>query len=202
MIYLKLYHLSSLIKYEVGRGQNTDSFQCMEEPVEVRCYDSAHPNGVFLERMTTGTCPDDLQPGQWCWDADTNTVHLGEVCSDTVIAFTGDIFLFDDEPLPVFGDESTRTKIWEVHARNVSADKYLTAIQISTYEFYDTDEDVHTWLKLSTDQTSWVDVISFASLDPAEEATFYVKVTVPEGHDIIIYRNVGLKVDYHVEFNE
>lgn len=89
-----IYGLSD-VKLQVGRLDGDDattSFSVAAQPNEVRLYNSASPYGIVLQENDPPT------GNQWKYNSSTQQVELGftPTTGDTVVAFSGETWIFND----------------------------------------------------------------------------------------------------------
>lgn len=186
---LRLYKDTSVIKYVVGQGQNTDTFPVSEEPNEVRLYSETYPNGYLLTRDTDSNIgPDE-------WDYDGTNVILGEVKTDLVIAFSGGAWMFEDVTLPVNSDYVATLTL-----KNESSTLEARDIVITPVELFDYSGTDPSMAQVSLDNATFSSSVTVSLLNPLESVSLYVKITT--GADPVILRNLGVRLDYTYVWHE
>ena len=188
---LKLYKDSSVVKYVVGTAQNTDTIPCSEQPNEVRVFTDSEPYGILLQLNTDAV----LEPNEWEWDDANSQVVLGETKTGTIVCYAGSVWLFNDTPIPL---NESQTVIVEL--KNESNDLRATSITVSGVEIVDLTPTEPTVVEISLDGTTYANSVNVPDLPPNTSTTLHVKATA--GSDVIVYRNLGVKIDYVYVFEE
>jgi hypothetical protein len=195
---IKLYYGSSLIKYIVGEGTDTDTFICSEEPTEVRYFNSEHPNGVLITKNTDAT----LDIDEWEWNNDTDSVVLGASNENKMIAIKGEVFLSEGNKIPVVGTEEERSYTNTIKVLNESTTLKALDIYLTPSVLFPNDDIETSWVEFSSDNITFDDELNISEILPEEFDTIYVKITVPDESEIMVFRNIGINATYIYEYDE
>ena len=197
---IKLYSGSSIIKYIVGEDTSTatETFVCTEEPIEVRYFTSDHPNGVLITKNVDST----LSSDEWEWNGETSSVVLGAPNENHVVAIKGEVFLSEGNKIPVTGTEGDRSFVNTIKVSNESSTLKALDVLLTPIEFFLHDDIGTAWLQISLDNVTYDETVTISEILPSEYTTVYVKITVPDESEIMVFRNIGIDIMYVYEYDE
>lgn len=186
----------SILKREALSG--AAAVDCEEEPDAIYIFAEATPAGVLIDKHLGVFAQ--LPADEWMWY--NSQITFGNERTGYMMAFTGEIFLFKDEVIPVVGTAELRSRVITINLSNPETDYIYTNISITSEEFYELAATDHSWITFSADNTTFVSTLEIESINPSSNANIYVKILLPEGMPVFNYRNIGMKTLYAKMYNE